>query len=201
MWFWGRFVGVAGLIASGAIDPATLGLSEKQKHVLMGVCAAIGIISAQFASSNLPSKTDAEKVTTSSGRLPVVLLACVLGGAAFTLPACASAPPSYSDAGRKAFNADELMKDITALSQVAKNLNATSGKLHLKDSDTALVRDFALSAGAGLLAYGQGQGTLAVVVTAYQQLAAHLSTEAKVNPSFKAALALVDAAIRTIPIQ
>ncbi len=63
LWWWGKIVGVAGLVASGAIDPASLGLSDKQRHLVMGICSAIGIISAQFASSNLPSKADAQKVT------------------------------------------------------------------------------------------------------------------------------------------
>lgn len=63
IFWWGKIVGVAGLIASGAIDPASLGLSDKQKHLVMGICAAIGVLSAQFSSSNLPSKADAQKVS------------------------------------------------------------------------------------------------------------------------------------------
>lgn len=63
LFWWGKIVGVAGLIASGAIDPASLGLSDKQRHILMGVCSAIGILSAQFATSSLPSKADADKVS------------------------------------------------------------------------------------------------------------------------------------------
>lgn len=63
IWFWGKIVGVAGLVVSGAIQPATLGLTERQEHVLMGACAAVMTISAQFATSGLPSKVDAEKVT------------------------------------------------------------------------------------------------------------------------------------------
>lgn len=64
LFWWGKVVGVAGLIASGAIDPAALGLSDKQRHVLMGVCSIIGILSAQFATSSLPSKADAQKVSS-----------------------------------------------------------------------------------------------------------------------------------------
>lgn len=63
LWWWGKIVGVAGLVTSGAIQPASLGLSDKQAHILMGVCAAIATLSAQFASSNLPSKADAQKVS------------------------------------------------------------------------------------------------------------------------------------------
>lgn len=63
IWWWGKIVGIAGLVASGAIDPAALGLSAKQKSLVMAICAAVGIISAQFSSSNLPSKADANKVS------------------------------------------------------------------------------------------------------------------------------------------
>lgn len=63
LWFTGKVVGIAGLIASGAIQPASLGLSDKQAHIVMGISAAIMTISAQFASSNLPSKADAQKVS------------------------------------------------------------------------------------------------------------------------------------------
>lgn len=63
LWFWTRLVGIAGLIVSGALDPASLGLSDKQRHVVMGISAAIMALSSQFASSNLPSKADAMKVS------------------------------------------------------------------------------------------------------------------------------------------
>ena len=63
LWFTGKVVGVAGLVASGAIDPAILGLSEKQKHLVMGICAALGVISAQLSTSTLPSKADADRVS------------------------------------------------------------------------------------------------------------------------------------------
>jgi hypothetical protein len=99
------------------------------------------------------------------GPLSLHLIAALLGQSPWrrsAAPGCAalSAPPAgtYSTAGLKAFNADQLLKDITALSETAVNLNATTGPLHLKDRDTALVRDFALSAGAGLVAYGNGSG-------------------------------------------
>lgn len=63
IFWWGKAVGVAGLIASGAISPAALGLSEKQQHVLMGICAAVMTLSAQLSTSSLPGKADADKVT------------------------------------------------------------------------------------------------------------------------------------------
>lgn len=132
-----------------------------------------------------------------------VLLACVLTGATVTLPACASAPPAgtYTATGMKAFNADQLLKDITALSETAIKLNATTGKLHLKDSDTALIRDFALSAGAGLQSYANGSGTLAVIVSAYHELAVKLSTEAQINEPLRQVLALIAGAVDNIPLQ
>ncbi len=63
LWFWTRLVGIAGLIVSGALDPASLGLSDKQRHVVMGISAVIMALSSQFASSHLPSKADADKVS------------------------------------------------------------------------------------------------------------------------------------------
>jgi hypothetical protein len=132
----------------------------------------------------------------------VILLACVLAAAAaFTMPSCASVPPAgtYSTAGLKAFNADQLLKDVTALSETAIRLNATSGPLHVKDRDTAIVRDFALSAGAGLVAYADGKGSLAVVVSAFDELTRKLSAEAALNDKLRYILALVADNIHRIP--
>lgn len=66
LFWWGKIVGVAGLVTTGAIDPAALGLTDKQKHVVMGVCATIAVLSAQFSTSALPGKADADRV-----RLPI----------------------------------------------------------------------------------------------------------------------------------
>lgn len=66
LFWWGKLVGFAALVTTGAIDPASLGLSDKQKHIVMGVCAAIATLSAQFATSTLPSKADAAKVSIKS---------------------------------------------------------------------------------------------------------------------------------------
>jgi hypothetical protein len=60
---WGKVVGVAGLIVSGAIQPSSLGLSDKQAKLVMGTSAAVLAISAKLANSPLPSKSDAEKVS------------------------------------------------------------------------------------------------------------------------------------------
>lgn len=60
---WGQIAGMAGLVTTGVIDPKTLGLSDKQAHIVMGVCAAITAISARLATSTLPSKADAQKVS------------------------------------------------------------------------------------------------------------------------------------------
>jgi hypothetical protein len=70
-------------------------------------------------------------------------------------------PGTYTPAVTRTYNADQFMKDLNALSQTARNLNATKGKEHLSDLDTQYVKDFTLAAGAGLLAYGQGATTIA----------------------------------------
>ncbi len=63
VWFWGKAISIAGLIVSGAIQPASLGLSDKQAKVVMGISAALLAISAQLSTSALPGKADADKVT------------------------------------------------------------------------------------------------------------------------------------------
>lgn len=63
IWFYGKLVGLAGLVLNGTIDAKSLGLSEKQQHLLMMVCGAIMAFSAQQSASSLPSKADAERVT------------------------------------------------------------------------------------------------------------------------------------------
>lgn len=60
---WTRVVGIAGLIVGGSINPASLGLSEKQAHVLMGVSAAVLAVGAQLSSSPLPGQKNVEKAT------------------------------------------------------------------------------------------------------------------------------------------
>ena len=59
---WGKIVGVAGLVTSGLINPAALGLSDKQAKLVMGICGAIAVIAAKLSSSPLPGKADAAKV-------------------------------------------------------------------------------------------------------------------------------------------
>lgn len=61
--WWGKLVGVAGLIVSGAIDPSALGLSDKQRHLVMGIAATVIAISAQLSNSTLPSKAAADTVS------------------------------------------------------------------------------------------------------------------------------------------
>ncbi len=56
-----------GLVLSGAIQFASLGLSPQGQRVLMGICAAVMTISAQMATSSLPGKADADKVTLPVG--------------------------------------------------------------------------------------------------------------------------------------
>lgn len=63
IFWWGKLVGFAALVTTGAIDPAALGLTDKQKHIVMGICGAIAMISAQFSTSALPGKVDADKVS------------------------------------------------------------------------------------------------------------------------------------------
>ena len=63
IWFWSKAISIAGLVVSGAIQPASLGLTDKQAHIAMGISAALLAIAAQFSTSALPGKADADKVT------------------------------------------------------------------------------------------------------------------------------------------
>lgn len=56
VWLWGRVVGLAGLVVSGAIDPAAFGLSDTQRHAVMAVCALVAYLSGQMSTSPLPGK-------------------------------------------------------------------------------------------------------------------------------------------------
>jgi hypothetical protein len=123
-------------------------------------------------------------------------LSALLGGLA---PACIHPPPSIvTPAGQRAYTADQLVKDLTALSQTAINLNATTGREHLSDQDTRYVRDFALSAGAAATSYARGQGTLQVVILGVQTLMVQLSADAKTNPTFSKALVIVSAGVNAL---
>jgi len=114
--------------------------------------------------------------------------------------ACVHPPPTYSTQGTRAFNADQLIQQLTALSQTAVNLNAQQGALHLGDADVRFVRDFALSAGAALNDYGSTpSGTTAAVKAALMTLQRQLSSESKLNPSFLTALNVVVAAVNALP--
>lgn len=191
-------VGTQLLTAShGWTDIATPGFAA---GLLIQIAAAITAIfvgapgaGAAQATTKATDPSDLGKVDPKRFVGPAILLVCVLG-AAVSLPACATTRPparTFSAAGVKAFDADEALKAITALSQTAININAERGRLHLSDRDTALIRDFALSAGAGLLAYGQGKGTLAIVVSAFHELTVKLSAEAVLNDQLRVVLALV----------
>lgn len=135
-------------------------------------------------------------------RLSVVIaLVVCLVGPAVSMLGCATAPPAgtYSAQGTKAYNSVQMLKDLTALSETAKNLNATSGKLHLKDLDTRYVLDFVASAGSAIQSYGQNGSNLAVVSRGFSALVQSLSTDAKQNANLSKALAIVAAFVNTLP--
>jgi hypothetical protein len=81
---WGKVLSLCVLITTGVVDPASFGLSEKQKHYVMVAAGAIAYIAGQLSTSGLPGKSDSDKVKDPS-RLPAgvgVLLAIALAGAA-----------------------------------------------------------------------------------------------------------------------
>lgn len=170
-----------------------------------------GVIGGYFRLSPLPLSHDHPLATNESDvalsplnskkPLAVFLLAAAIGAAA-VLPACAlhKQPPAgtYSAAGTKAFNADNLLRDLIAVSQTAINMNAQTGKTHLSDADTALVRDFALSAGAALNAYGTGGSTLVQVRDAYFALMRNLSVDGSTHTQLTALLMTIGVALNQV---
>lgn len=184
-WFWLQIVAVAGLVSSNVFDVpywmAYLGipLSPKALHWIFALVALVLWIAGKYDASSLPSKQAMVSGSVSNSpaaKIGAVILAVVLGGAmlgaAVFTSACASAPPAgtYSPVVTKAYNADQLVKDLIALGQTARNLNAVSGQEHLTDRDTAYIRDGSLIAGAGLYAYGQGATTLLTAKAALDTL-------------------------------
>ena len=118
-------------------------------------------------------------------------------------PACVHQPPAgtYSAQGTKAFNADQILKDLQALSETAINLNATSGAEHLSDANTRIVRDLTLTTGAAVNSYGTGATTLDTIKSTYALGVNKLSTEAVLNPKLTAALGVIQRALDALPAQ
>ena len=113
----------------------------------------------------------------------VLVLALAGSGCATALPAGTYTAPVLAQ-----YNATPLQQSILALSQTAVAMNAATGPTHLKDADTALVRDFALSSSAAIDAYVAGNGTLVTVRTGFDILLRGLSADAK-DVTLKASLA------------
>jgi hypothetical protein len=145
-------------LAAAQFDPDHFNL-QQLRH--LAIAFAIGAVVAVLNwVRKQPWKAGVVAATDVARSASVLLLVALLAG--WTMPGCASAPPkgTYTAAGEHAWTAHQLLRDLTAVSQTAINLNATTGRLHLHDSDTALVRDFTLIAGAGLNAWGSGASTL-----------------------------------------
>lgn len=56
IWFYGKLVSVAGLVVTGAFDPAMLGISANSAAYVKGACTVILAVSAQMSTSSLPGK-------------------------------------------------------------------------------------------------------------------------------------------------
>jgi hypothetical protein len=124
-------------------------------------------------------------------RIGIVVL--MLTGAGCAHPATIVTPQ-----GQAAYTADTLIKDLTALSQTAINLNNTDGALHLSVADTQLVKTFTLTAGATANAYAAGTGTLATVTTGLQTLITNLSASAKANSTLSKALTAIQVGLTSL---
>jgi hypothetical protein len=159
--------------------------------------AVIGMVGAW-----LRVPTDESLINKFSKTIPAVLLGLALGGAVAGTPACATAPPAgtYTAPVQRQYDVTPLQQAILALSQTAVAMNAASGPTHLKDADTVLVRDFALSASHAVDRYAAGDGTLRAVVDGFHQLVTRLSVDAK-NATLTSALASLQVLVDQIGVR
>lgn len=187
-------------------------VSDGVAHVLIAVPAALALawsvwvkvrgrarfLTALEAAPGTTEEQVKDKVDAGMGvsvKAGAIVLACALAGAAaLSMPSCASLQPppgTYDAPTLRTRNADEAVKALQALSDTAINMNAAKGAAHLSDLNTSFVRDFVLSAGAGLAAWGNGTGTLDTAIAAFEELARRLSAETALNDRLRFALALV----------
>lgn len=110
-------------------------------------------------------------------------------------------PGTYTDAGLKAYNGDQFLKDLLALSQTAINLNAAAGAEHLSDANTRLVRDFSLSAAAEATAYAQGKSAAAQIRFTTAEFMSHIQVERAAHPTLAAILDIIVAEVNALPAQ
>lgn len=169
-----------------------------------------GWLGAYLRLSPLPLSWDHPLATQESGAtlspfnstkpLAIVLLAAAVTLGATSACAVHQQPPAgtYSPAGQRAFDADQFLKDLTALSATAINLNAQTGRMHLSDQDTALVRAFTLAAGAALQDYGTGASPLQTVRDAYFALLRQISVDGSQHPQLAGALLAIGVALNQV---
>lgn len=106
--------------------------------------------------------------------------------------ACAPHNPNLTPAQEHMSQADQITKDLIAVSQTAINLNA-AGKL--SDAGTLTVRDAVLVIEAAVNGYGTGAATAQSVAAAYDTAWAALAQDAKLSTPLQTTLAVVKAAI------
>lgn len=130
-----------------------------------------------------------------------LVLLCALVTAGVSTAACPPKPPAgtYSPTGTRAAAADQGLKDLTAVSQTAINLNATTGRLHLSDRDTRLVRDAVLAIGTALDQYAKGTSTAVQVRAGLDTLLPQLSVEARANATLAKVLAVLASTLQSLP--
>ena len=114
---------------------------------------------------------------------PLLLLVCMVG--------CASTP-ALSPKAQRATQAGHVLDVVKALSETAINLNAIPAGQpgHLTDTDTRVVRDFALAIIPACQAYVD-TGTYAAIQAAIDSFGKALSANAKASVTLKAVWTLV----------
>lgn len=186
MWVVGKVVGAAGLLVTGVIDPARLGLTDKQAHTLMVVAGAIWYVSGQLSTSPLGTKADAQTVKSHIGPGVGVVLACAL-----TLPwlmGCHAPVTVTTPQGRAAYTADQVAVRINELQNAAI---AAQQQGQLPTATTRTIVQFCVGADATLAQVPAGW--VVSLQTAWATTKANLP--AMTNPAVTAALAAVDVVI------
>lgn len=156
--FWTKWCAFIVALAAMGTNITAVGIPEKYAPIIAGLALFISVSSAQHRTSELPGKNDYVSPTTLN-RIGMFLLFSL------AMTACSHLNPpagTYTPAVTQTYQADVLIKDLDALGQTARNLNAlpTTDKEHLSDLTTSKVRDVSLIMGAGINAYGNGATTL-----------------------------------------
>jgi membrane-associated phospholipid phosphatase len=117
LFLWTKIASLAAMVVTGAIDPAALGLTDKQQHIAMVVCGVIAYLSGQLSTSSLPGALSKPSATAQKGiGVGVVLLASLLPAPCQAQAVAGDALVSPWPQQRQAAN---ILSDVTVAADLA----------------------------------------------------------------------------------